>query len=124
MHGLQNFLAEYEQRTNTHQFALVAPLIAEDAVYWFSSGSYRGLAEIQAAFEGTWKFIQGEIYTISEIGWLAVDEGCAAAIYRYHWQGTINGQRSQGFGRGTNIFRRADGVWRIVHEHLSPLPKT
>jgi hypothetical protein len=40
---LEAFLAEYARRTNTHQFAAVAPLIAADAVYWFSDGSHRGL---------------------------------------------------------------------------------
>jgi hypothetical protein len=48
---LEAFLAEYARRTNTHQFAAVAPLIAADAVYWFSDGSHRGLDSIRLAFE-------------------------------------------------------------------------
>lgn len=31
-----DFLREYEQRTNTHCFEDVAPLIAENAIFWFN----------------------------------------------------------------------------------------
>ncbi len=121
---LNAFISEYERRTNTHQFAQVAELIAEDAVYWFSSGSYRDLSEIGAAFEATWKLIQNEVYTISEVEWLTVGEDSATVLYRYHWKGLIDGKESQGFGRGTNVLRKTKSGWKIVHEHLSPRPKT
>ncbi len=47
------FLRDYEQRTNTHRFAEVAPLIADNAVYWFNDGSFQGKDAIKQAFEKT-----------------------------------------------------------------------
>lgn len=66
-----DFLAEYIRLTNTHQFDKLAPLIAEDAIFWFSSGSYRGLSAIRAAFERTWGLIQDEVYAVEDVEWLA-----------------------------------------------------
>ncbi len=49
---------EYARRTNSHQFAQLAALIAPDAVFWINDGSYTGLPAIQKAFEDTWKVLQ------------------------------------------------------------------
>ena len=118
----QECLQEYERRTNTHCFAAVAPLIADDAVYWFTDISYRGRDTIRQAFERTWAFIRDERYTIDNVHWLDEDEHTATCIYTFHWQGmTLHGP-AEGSGRGTNIFRKQDGHWQVIHEHLSGLP--
>lgn len=121
--SLDDFLSEYIRRTNSHQFDGVAPLIDEDAVYWFSSGSHRGLSAIQAAFERTWSFIQNEEYAIEDLEWLTVDGQSATCIYTYRWRGSIGGVIREGVGRGTNVLRKDGEQWRIVHEHLSPPPQ-
>lgn len=116
------FLAEYIQRTNTHRFDEVAPLVHEDALFWFSSGSYRGLAEIRAAFEKTWAMIQNEVYAVDDVEWLAVDETSAVCVYTFRWRGNIDSIACEGSGRGTSVLRKAGHQWRVVHEHLSARP--
>jgi hypothetical protein len=61
------FMQEYERNTNSHCFQEIAPLIADDAIYWFNDGSFRGIAEIKQAFEKTWSFILDEQYTIDHV---------------------------------------------------------
>jgi ketosteroid isomerase-like protein len=39
---LAAFMAEYERAANSHDVQQVVPLIADDATYWFTDGSYRG----------------------------------------------------------------------------------
>ena len=117
-----DFLAEYIQLTNSHRFDRLAPLIAENAVFWFSSGSYRGLSAIRAAFERTWGLIQDEVYAVEDVEWLAVDESTAACLYTFRWHGIIDGTPREGSGRGTTILRRHNDHWRVVHEHLSAHP--
>lgn len=119
---LAEWLQEYAQRTNTHRFEEVAPLIAEDAVYWFSDGSFRGKDAIKQAFEKTWAFIQDEHYAIEDVQWLVDDERSAVCIYLFRWRGQVAGQTMQGAGRGTSILARRDGKWQVIHEHLSALP--
>jgi ketosteroid isomerase-like protein len=116
------FLSVYEQRTNTHRFAEVAPLIAEDAIYWFSEGSFQGLAAIKQAFEKTWAYIQDEHYAIEQVQWLANDEQVAVCIYLFRWQGKVEGQLRQGIGRGTSVLQQFAAGWKVTHEHLSSLP--
>lgn len=118
----QECLQEYERRTNTHRFAEVAPLIADEAVYWFSDGSHRGRDAIQQAFERTWSHIRDERYTIDNVHWLDVEEHTATCIYTFHWQGVTPSGPTEGSGRGTNMFRKRDGHWQVVHEHLSGVP--
>ncbi|WP_338704059.1 nuclear transport factor 2 family protein (plasmid) [Streptomyces sp. Q6] len=43
---LAAFMREYEAANNSHDIERVVPFIAEDASYWFSDGSYRGIKEI------------------------------------------------------------------------------
>jgi ketosteroid isomerase-like protein len=119
----EEFLREYEQRTNTHRFEEIAPLIAEHAVYWFNDGSFQGIDTIKQAFEKTWAFIQDEQYTIDQIQWLINDEHNAVCIYLFHWQGSVEGQFLKGIGRGTSILQKLDGQWKATHEHLSSLPQ-
>ena len=117
-----DFMAEYIRQTNTHQFDAVAPYIDEEAVFWFSSGSHRGVVAIRAAFERTWATIQDEVYAIEDLEWLTVDEASATCLYTFRWQGNIDGVSREGSGRGTSILRKGDGRWRVVHEHLSARP--
>jgi ketosteroid isomerase-like protein len=119
---LETFLAEYARCTNTHQFDAVAPLIAADAVYWFSDGSHRGLASIRLAFERTWSIIQDEYYAIDDVEWLTVEGRSATCIYTFRWRGRIDGAIRAGSGRGTSVLRKVDERWQVVHEHLSPWP--
>lgn len=51
----QAVLAAYAELINRHDFSLLVPLIAEDAVFWSSSGSFIGIDAIRGAFERTWK---------------------------------------------------------------------
>ena len=62
MDELEQFLRRYEQAANSGDFDQVAPLITEDATFWFTNGSFVGRAAIRAAFEDTWAIIQDETY--------------------------------------------------------------
>src|SRR5215831_14121928 len=81
---------EYAVRTNIHRFDNVAELIAEDAIFIFSDGTFRGLQAIRKAFEETWSYIRDEIYGIDNLQWLAVDDQIAVCIYNFHWQGLVS----------------------------------
>lgn len=116
------FLHEYEQRANTHRFEEVASLIAENAIFWFSDGSFQGKTAIKQAFERTWEYIQDEQYTIDQVKWLQENEQSAVCIYRFRWQGSVEGQIQQGMGRGTSVLNKINGRWQVIHEHLSVLP--
>ncbi len=94
------FMHEYEQRTNTHKFQEVAPLIADNAIYWFNDGSFHGINEIKQAFERTWSYIQNEQYMIDHVQWLINDEDAAVCTYMFHWQGIVEGKRRMGMGVG------------------------
>lgn len=118
----QDLMAGYATRTNTHDFDAVAPLIAADAVYFFSDGTFTGREELRRAFEDTWATIRDETYRIEDLRWLARDERIAACVYRFRWRGLVGGQEREGSGRGTSVLAHLDGRWQVVHEHLSPMP--
>lgn len=116
---LTSFMARYEQANNSHDIDRVAPLIAEDATYWFSDGSYQGIAAITSAIERTFASIRDEVYQISELEWVVLSREAAVCRYRFRWEGLIDGTPKSGRGRGTNVITRCDGTWRMLHEHLS-----
>lgn len=118
-----DLLRAYEELINRHDFDLLVPLIAEDASFWFSEGSYVGLAAIRAAFERTWAELSDETYWLDDRRWLARGADVAACTYRFNWTATVGAKSISGRGRGTTIVRRGADGWRIVHEHLSPMPQ-
>ena len=113
------FVRAYEQATNSHDITQLAPLIAPEAVYWFSDGSHRGHQAILAAIAKTFATIDDEIYQIDELEWIACNDSHAVCRYRFTWTGSINGQPRSGTGRGTNVLINSAGTWQMLHEHLS-----
>ena len=113
------FLKRYESATNSHDFDNVRPLIAHDAVYFFSNENLHGIAAIEKAFVDTFNTIKDETYSIRSVQWLAVSDTVAVCVYDFHWLGTIDGERREGSGRGTNALVKRNGDWVMIHEHLS-----
>lgn len=116
---LIEFLKAYEQANNSHVWENVEPYIAHDATYWFTDGSYTGIAEIRQAIETTFENIQNEVYEISDIRWPIVTNNEAVCTYIFTWQGVVRGVPQSGKGRGTNVLKRQGASWKIIHEHLS-----
>lgn len=112
----------YGVEINAHDFDRLLPLLARDCTFYFSSGTHRGLVEARAAFERTWRLIADEVYSVTEVQWVADGETSAACTYVFHWSGVVGGEPREGGGRGTSVFALRDGSWRIVHEHLSGFP--
>jgi len=115
-------LERYGTVINRHRFDDIAPLIAEDAVFWFNDGSFRGSDAIGAAFERTWARYPDEQYGLDDVTWIAVSADAAACLYRFRWTATVDGRPASGGGRGTTVMKRQPDGWRIVHEHLSAEP--
>ncbi len=113
------FLKQYEKATNSHDFNNVRPLIAPEAIYFFSNENLFGIAEIEKAFTDTFNTIKDETYSINDVQWLAISDTVAVCVYNFHWVGVMDGERKEGSGRGTNSLVKRDGDWLMVHEHLS-----
>ena len=120
---VREFLDQYLVATNKHQFSLVEAFLSDDCLFWFSSGSYKGIGEARRAFEKTWEMIKQEVYSISDLAWIAESDQVAVCVYTFHWRGIIDGQPCEGKGRGTSSFRKENNAWKIIHEHLSHFPK-
>lgn len=112
-------LAAYAERINRQDFNLLTDLIAADATFWFTNGTYVGIAAIRNAFESTWQLMgSSEVYWLDQQQWIAESDGAAACTYRFNWKT----DSSSGAGRGTTVLRFVDNRWWIVHEHLSRWP--
>ncbi|HWZ65455.1 MAG TPA: nuclear transport factor 2 family protein [Patescibacteria group bacterium] len=116
---LEAFMEAYEAANNTHVWPNVQPFISPTATYWFTDGSYTGISAIQKAIEATFASIQNEDYKVSDIHWPVVNSDVAVCTYDFSWKGMVNGNPKSGQGRGTNVLRKHNSSWQIVHEHLS-----
>lgn len=123
MHSeLEKFMKEYETANNSHDFNEVLRFVKDDAVYFYSDGTYRGLKEVKSSFEVNWETITDEVYSIKNIEWITVTENTASCVYDFQWKGKYHGYSFDGSGRGTNVLVKVDGEWKIIHEHLSKNP--
>ncbi|MER6062374.1 nuclear transport factor 2 family protein [Streptomyces sp. NPDC001792] len=113
------FIRAYEKATNSHDITRLVPMIAPEAVYWFTDGSHRGREAVLAAIAETFAAIRDEIYQIDDLEWIAHSDDHAVCRYRFTWTGTVDGQPRSGSGRGTNVLVNNAGTWQMLHEHLS-----
>ena len=120
--GARELFQNYRSVVNAHDFDLIAPLLADECTFWFTSGTHCGVAAARAAFEKTWAMIAEEVYTLSDVVWVCEGDAAAACSYQFQWTGLVKGERREGRGRGTSCFQREAGGWKLVHEHLSALP--
>jgi ketosteroid isomerase-like protein len=118
---LERFLKDYEKQTNTHDFKKVQPLIATNAIYWFSDGTYKGMPAIRRAFIRTFNTIKDETYSLKNVRWLVIARDMGVCTYDFYWSGKVGGKRKSGKGRGTNVMVKNKGRWQMLHEHLSTL---
>jgi ketosteroid isomerase-like protein len=86
----------------------------------FSTGTHRGKAEVQKAFEQNFAAIKEEEYSFDNLTWVLLGKECAVCLYTFQWQGLVNGQPSSGGGRGTSVLVNVSGEWQIITEHLGP----
>lgn len=119
----QEFLQQYEKALATQQWENIAPLLHPDVCVTFNNGTYKGIAEVEAAFRRTFALIQDETYTISNVHWIREDDALAVCLYHFNWTGIINGQMASGGGRGTSVLVNENGRWQILTEHLGPEAK-
>lgn len=112
MNELDHFLKQYEAAANSCNFDNVEPLIADNAVFWFTNGTYRGKAEIRKAFEDTWAHITDETYSITDVEWGGVSADLAVCTYSFTSDGRINGKRQvdQGGPEHLRDFQLLSGV--------------
>ena len=116
-------MENYIKATNTHIFDEVKKLLHPNAVYFFSNRSCTTHEEIQTYFENAWTTIKNENYEAQEVQWLFKGSNSATCTYTYFYEGYINGNYVNGYGRATNVFIKESDEWLLIHEHLSPLPQ-
>ncbi len=117
----ESFVSDYEAALATQDWAVVAPLIADDARVVFSDGTLlAGKEAIRAAYERNFASIEGEEFRVSNIHWLLKSDQAAAYMFEFHWTGLIQGRVASGSGRGTTVLERRDGIWVLVGEQLGP----
>jgi ketosteroid isomerase-like protein len=119
---LHTFLQAYGEAAKSRAFEKVAPLVAEDAVFWFIDGSYVGKPAVGQAFEDRWVRTPDEEHTLSDVEWVVASYWTSVCTYDFRSVSSVKGKRAVHECRGTNVLKRIDGNWRIVHEHLSYAP--
>ncbi|MGW2346546.1 YybH family protein [Streptomyces sp. NPDC001661] len=95
---LASFMRAYESTNNSRDIERLVPFIAEDANYWFSDGSYRGIEEIRSAVEKTFSIILDEVHEVRDMEWPVLTTGVAVCRYRFAWTGVVEGRQHSGQG--------------------------
>jgi uncharacterized protein (TIGR02246 family) len=120
----QAFIKAYQEALATQDWAVVAPLIHEDACVTFSGGdSFKGKAAVRGAYERNFERIRDETYTISDVHQVRQAPNFAVHIFAFQWSGLIEGRRAAGGGRGTSVLVKENGKWLLLAEHLGPASK-
>ncbi|KON84672.1 cag pathogenicity island protein Cag4 [Rossellomorea marisflavi] len=122
-HPAEEALNRYIKATNTHRFSEVEKRLHPGAVYYFSDRTCSSIEEIQTYFEHAWAVVKEEVYGAIDVNWLQLGEQQALCVYRFTYEGYVDGEFVKGHGRATNAFVKEEGRWLLIHEHLSGEPE-
>lgn len=122
-HPAEEALDRYIKATNTYRFSEVENLLHPRAVYYFSDRTCSSKEEIQTYFEHAWSVVKEEVYGAIDVNWLQLGEQQALCVYRFTYEGYVDGEFVKGHGRATNAFVKEEGRWLLIHEHLSGEPE-
>jgi ketosteroid isomerase-like protein len=114
------FVAAYEDALASQNWEVVAPLIHDDCVATFTSGTYRGKKEVELIFRRNFASIKSEHYAITNVHWVKQSEGFAVFTFDYQWSGVIGGKSASGGGRGSSVIMKSGTGWQLLSEHLGP----
>ncbi|MCP4441811.1 MAG: nuclear transport factor 2 family protein [Aureispira sp.] len=121
---IEKFIEDYERALATQKWENLDPLICENATVTFSSGMvYKGKDQVKIAFERNFEAIKSEQYSIKNIDWLLKAESLGVYTFDFHWEGLIDNVLRKGAGRGTSVLIKENGYWKLLTEHLGPMPK-
>lgn len=126
LESVVSFLLEFERLAEREDFSLISEYIDERAYFRFNDGDFIGRKAIQAAFEKTWggdPSVKKARFYLTDIVVLTVDARTASATYTWNWEGSQGDKPFSVRGRGTRVLAHEQGRFRIVHEHLSRLPR-
>lgn len=119
--GYRKALDKYIEATNSHDFNNVKAVLHPQAVYWFTDQNCISNEQIGSYFMKSWDTIKEEVYSATDVQWIAASDQVATCIYTYQYEGYYLEEFVSGSGRATNVFTLHDGEWRLIHEHLSSL---
>ena len=117
--SLNVFMKKYESAANSRNFDNVKELVWDDAIFWFTDGSFTGIESVRSAFENTWNSIKDEDYSIENLKWIYTGDDCAVCLYKFVSKGITSGVVSIVIGRGTTVLKKVGNEWKVAHEHLS-----
>ena len=116
-----DFIRSYQDALASQSWALVDPLIHNNACVTFSNGTvHMGKAGVRSAYEANFATIKDEDYRIANVHWVRRDERIAVYLFDFSWRGRIDGNFAQGGGRGTAVLVREGSDWKLLVEHLGP----
>ena len=118
------FVKAYDAALHTKNWAVVSPLVHEDACVTFSDGrTLVGKAAVRAAYERNFAAIKDDTFAVSDVHWVSKAENHAVYTFAFAWTGVVDGKQAGGKGRGTAVIVMNEGGWQLLAEHLGPAPK-
>ena len=82
-----------------------------------------GRDQILAAWEQAAPAFSGGHVTVDELVVVPLSEDVAYTVGIERVEGKVGGEPIRGEWRATNIYRREDGGWKIVHHHADASPE-
>ena len=117
----EDFVSAYEEALASQRWALVEPLVHEDACVTFSNGAVHiGKTAVRNAYEANFSAIEDEEYRISNVHWVRRGEDVSVYVFDFAWRGRMDGRDVKGAGRGTSVLVRNGSDWQLLAEHLGP----
>ena len=119
----EEFVVVYEAVLATQRWAIVEPLVHENACVTFSTGTvHKGKEAVRSAFERNFAAIEGEKYRISNVHWIMRASDVAVYLFDFQWSGWVGGHQAGGAGKGTSVLVRNGANWQLLAEHLVSQP--
>lgn len=113
---------EFEAATKAKDLDRIMNQYADDLVAFDAVGAlqFKGLADYRAHWQRCFEFCQGEgFFETHDLHVTASGDMAYSRMLNHCGGPNAEGEMQTGWMRGTRVWARRDGDWKVIHEHFS-----
>ena len=123
MKSVQQFIKKYQQAITRQNWEELKDYFHENCAVLYSDGTYVGKPMLKQAFDKTYALMKNGEYSLTDFHFPVITDKFCSCVAKFYWSAEIYGKSINSEHRITLFIAKDDNEWKIVNQHLGPMPK-
>lgn len=123
MESINEFINRYESAITMQKWDELSDFFHDNCAVLYTDGTYVGKNMLKLAFDKTDALMKNGKYNLTEIHYPIINKKFCTIVGIFKWSSEIYGTPINSENRITLCIVNDKGYWKIVNQHLGPMPK-